>query len=679
MRVRIMHGLHVALLGRVERSILVAVMVARDEIEQVATLRSRRGCMRVGVEDRRSIFWNEYAALMNHSDQQHRYQCAREGDEEVVLVEHEGEAAANDRTRSAVEHGLGRPHVLIAGHGDARTHTEHDAQSSECTKCDEQIREVVDAVHELDPSRQIARIRWDRQRSYLSCMITDVLIPARHHLLTRRDAQALLNVLASTGTDMQGESLDVSPDARVHFVVLSYDHDRTRRNPFPGYVRMAALVAWYAQAGLLERSSLWPVPDTGRGRIDRFASYVLAHVEQTLDPASTLVVSRTPDILRAFAQSSMRLHAMGMGSGLWPMPAPTTSDDPAASAWEVVERLASGDDRARELVEPSALSMLEAHGMPERLRAIFADPMATSGELTTGRDYNVYSRAFDEGARRKWEMIETHVEPGVIVDLGCGPGSLLAMAAQTERLHESDLHGVEVSRTLYAEAQHRRAMGAFANPHTFMHHANVLEAGLFAPRSVHTTVTVSLTHEIRSYGSDQELQELLRSIHRQSAPGGVYVNFDLCGPPQPDQIVRLRFKDAPREGVDALTAPVRNLNVAERWLRFCQDWTGPADAISPQADGSLLVSMRRAWEFALHKDYTDNWASEMQEQYGGWNYERWQDELIAAGFSIESASHAFTNQWLVDHRFGDIELSDPASGQPLPWPTTHCLLVARAS
>lgn len=510
-------------------------------------------------------------------------------------------------------------------------------------------------------------------------MITDVLVPARHHLLTGHDALALLSVLGGGGTDMQGEPLDIAPDVRLHLAVLSYDHDRTRRNPFPGYLRCCALSAWAAAQGLSERTCLWPVPDTGRGRIDRFASYVLAHVEADLDPASTLVATRTPDVLRAFAQAGYRLHALGMARDEWPTASATTEDAPAPTPWQLVEQLAQRPDAAgRSLVEPSFLAVLKAHGLLDRLAVTFADPLAVSGELTAGRDYNVYSRAFDEGAQRKWDMIEPHVRAGVIVDLGCGPGSLLECAGRTARLHESDLHGVEVSRTLFAEAQHRRSMGAFANAHTFLHRANVLEAGLFASASVHTTITASLTHEIRSYGSDDELRALLRSIRRQSAPGGVFVNLDMCGPADPDRIVRMRVAGVVRDGASPLTDPARELNCAERWVRFVADWRGPKLPITREADGAYLVSMRHAWEFALHKDYTDNWASEMQEEYGGWNMQRWGSELAEAGFELDQASHAFTNQWLVDNRFGEIELTDPVSSQRLLWPSTHCLLVARA-
>ena len=47
---------------------------------------------------------------------------------------------------------------------------------------------------------------------------------------------------------------------------------------------------------------------------------------------------------------------------------------------------------------------------------------------------------------------------------------------------------------------HKKAQGAFANPNVFFYRRNVLGGAVLAPRSVDTTLTFALTHEIWSYG-----------------------------------------------------------------------------------------------------------------------------------------------------------------------------------
>jgi hypothetical protein len=55
------------------------------------------------------------------------------------------------------------------------------------------------------------------------------------------------------------------------------------------------------------------------------------------------------------------------------------------------------------------------------------------------------------GADRKDALVEGHVRPGRIVDIGCCTGALLARLTRDDRLRESDFYGIELARPLYAE------------------------------------------------------------------------------------------------------------------------------------------------------------------------------------------------------------------------------------
>ena len=89
-----------------------------------------------------------------------------------------------------------------------------------------------------------------------------------------------------------------------------------------------------------------------------------------------------------------------------------------------------------------------------------------------------------------------HVRPGRIVDIGCGAGAVLELADREPALRESDLIGVEVARHLFEECVHKKAQGCFTNPNVFFYRRNVLGGAVFPPRSVDTTLTFALTHEI---------------------------------------------------------------------------------------------------------------------------------------------------------------------------------------
>ena len=105
------------------------------------------------------------------------------------------------------------------------------------------------------------------------------------------------------------------------------------------------------------------------------------------------------------------------------------------------------------------------------------------------------------------------MQPGRIVDIGCGAGAVLELADREPGLRESDLIGVEVARHLYEECVHKKAQGVFPNPNVYFYRRNVLGGAVFADRSVDTTLTFALTHEIWSYG---RRRDSLRSSPRPS-------------------------------------------------------------------------------------------------------------------------------------------------------------------
>jgi SAM-dependent methyltransferase len=482
-----------------------------------------------------------------------------------------------------------------------------------------------------------------------------ILFPGRHHLLTRFQAEHLQKI---------------ADGATVLWAVTSANHQNTKRNPIPYDRREAAIERFSTQTGL--RSLVVPVFDTAH--TERFAEVTLKSVEAVLGrrptPQDTLVACSTPEVAAMYA---------GLGFTIAPVEA--GEDPPPARPWDVLLQLAAGDPAWQRLAHPATLDVYARYRLDEQVRAVVNDPVVgAEGGLTTTRDYRTYAEAFEESAARKWATVRDHVRPGRVVDIGCGAGAVLALADKEPALRESDLIGVEVARHLFEECMHRKAQGWFANPNVYFYCRNVLGGTVFAPRSIDTTLTFALTHEIYSYGQRlASVRRFVQAIYDHTVPGGVWLNSDVCGPDGRDRPVRLVLNDddgmnAPHRDLGGLSQHeiaeyVGGLSTRSKLTQFAGDFHFPLPTDA--------LSLGDAMEFLEHKDYADNWLSEAHERFCGLEFADWKALLTDVGFEIDPASRAWRNDWIVEHRMRPVAKLFNAQGEPLDWPVTHVLLVAR--
>lgn len=515
----------------------------------------------------------------------------------------------------------------------------------------------------------------------VSLVVRHVLFPGRHHLVTSFQTRYLRSLLAGELVDSAGVPVVCAVDADVVWAVTSATHSGTRRNPLPGHRREAMVERVSAVEGLA--SLVAPVADVPAS--PRFARTVLASVELSTGvaatPEDTVLACSTPGVAAMYAELGFRVVAVEDG-------------DPAGPArpWDVLEMVAAGDGRWRELAHPEVVRFYDRYGLAAQVALIHADPtVSTEGDLTSTRDYRSYTAAFDDASDRKWELVSAFVEPGRVVDLGCAAGGLLERAARDPRLAESDLYGVDVSRHLVAEAEHRRAQGVFAHPNVFFAQRNLLRSAVFPVASVSTTLTVALTHEIASYGAGRaDLERLAERIFEHTAPGGVWVCSDVLGPREGDRLVHLVLDGvgagvAPRDlaGLDGgdVAAVVGAMSPAERLVQFAQDfpalsggrcdvrWVGP---------GVAELTLRAAMEFLTTRDYVDSWLSECHERFCDMTWPDWVELLEGVGFGVEPVSGAWRNEWLVENRLSvGASVRDAVTGAELAWPQTHVTFVVR--
>lgn len=528
-----------------------------------------------------------------------------------------------------------------------------------------------------------------------------LLFPGRHQLLTNFQA-AYLGRTVQAGLEGQADAKGVAfeagtpPVESVIFAVTSANHSHTRRNPLAFHLR-AIQIEKFA-GGLAVPAYIFGIDEVGT--LDNFAGYTLKRIRHEsdgqfdLNPQNTVVVCSTP------------VMAMYENLGFRVLPAELA--DRAAQRfatdlpWDLVEGMARHeghwltDTHIRERMHPASVEVWRKYRLGDRVRMLFRDRIISDdGDITATRDYNSYVRQMDEIAELKFRETAPHIRPGRIGDIGCAVGSWIKLACHEPLLHESDFYGIEVARHLYDICQQRKHNGAFANPFVFFAQKNAVTGLVFEPASMHTIHTSSLTHEIESYGSRADLLAFIQNRYDELAPGGVWLNRDVVGPDNPDEPVCMELEsesgrnydwDRDFADRDALSGYLQGLSTLGRFRRFARDFRQKeGDAFlfgwhgEPESTNTVRLSMRHAMEFALKKDYTDNWQSEMHEKFCFWSYADWTREMEKAGFALLPQSGAYTNNWIVRNRLeGKVALHRLRGTvlEPVAFPATHLLLLA---
>ena len=207
--------------------------------------------------------------------------------------------------------------------------------------------------------------------------------------------------------------------------------------------------------------------------------------------------------------------------------------------------MVAGDPRWRDLAHPQAVRFFDRYRLDDAVRLVHTTRRSSAeGDLTETRDYRTYTAAFDDASDRKWDAGRAVRRPRQGRRPGLRAGGLLERASRDPRLGESDLYGVDVSRHLVAEAEHRKAQGVFANPNVYFASATCCARRCSPARSVNTTMTIALTHEISQLRqrASADLELLAERIFEHTAPGGVWINSDVLGPDDGDAGTCLRFE-----------------------------------------------------------------------------------------------------------------------------------------
>ncbi|MFN3405306.1 MAG: transferase [Cytophagaceae bacterium] len=525
-----------------------------------------------------------------------------------------------------------------------------------------------------------------------------ILFPGRHHILTDFQFKYLYRITQAgleEETDVFGKSLDIkSPVTSIIFAVTSANHSNTRRNPLPFYLRAISLEGFSEAINV--PTYVYGIDDIGVR--DDFASYTIKMIKHesegrlTLSPDNTLVVCSTP-VMKLYQELGFRILPAELENNF-------SGKMHAEQPWDLVEYVAKSEGEWHKdkylisKIHPSSYKVWKKYQIGEKVKTLFSDKIiGDDGDITSTRDYNTYVRQMDEIADMKYNDTSKFIKPGRIGDIGCAVGSWIKLACSDERLRESDFYGIEVSRHLYDICQQRKYNGDFKNPFVFFAQKNAVTGLVFDKESMNTIFTSSLTHEIESYGSREDLIRFIKNRYEELVPGGVWINRDVVGPEDGDRLIYLRLnnKDGRNDDYEKdledrseLSQYLSGLSTFGRFLRFARDFRKKQNYILKykiiQSEELFIeLSLRDACEFATKKDYLDNWKSEMNETFAFWSYTQWKHHVEDVGFEVSEESLAFTNQWIVENRFrGKLEFFELKGNEykPIEFPVTNMFLVA---
>ncbi|MES2695928.1 MAG: methyltransferase [Verrucomicrobiota bacterium] len=538
--------------------------------------------------------------------------------------------------------------------------------------------------------------------------MSTLLFPGRHLVNTRFQFEYLRSLLGRAPAEIAGlqpgPELPTTPIDRIVFAITSSNQENSRYNPIPFYIR-AIGVDRFARS-LQAASAPFSYRIVGiphYGHTDNFASFTLKEIagqsERTdlLSPADTLVLCSTPEVIALYAQLGFSVAPAELGT-----------QPPPATPLALVRAIGEGGDLTAAAAHPLASELSSATRslfadfpeVPRRIARIYRDPLTNQdGSLTEKRNYATYARGMNEILRLKYLDIRDAIRPGRIVDEGCADGGLLAEIAAD--FPDSDLYGIDLSAEFAARFQERKRTGDFGNVYTCFYLRNLLDP-IFEPESVDTTICNSTLHELWSYAAEEAtVRDYLAKKFAQLRPGGRLIIRDVVGPERGDDIVLLECRaddgeDLAPEQIPAErpAALLQRLSTRSRFRLFATDFLHDLRASGRRAPDTKIrytetaagirLTLRAAAEFLSKKDYTDNWRSEMNEEFCFWSFPQWRTVLGEVGFhvldrtSTSAGSRVYLNSWIAEHRYRDharlLAADDPS--RPLDFPPTNMVLIA---
>lgn len=547
--------------------------------------------------------------------------------------------------------------------------------------------------------------------------MTYLLFHGRHITHTAFQEQYLWEILSSplAKLDIIGKQ-KFSKDEKIShviFAVTSANKANSRFNPLPFHLRAIAIDRFFQpyRESLNLHQSIVGIPhfDPTDHYIDILIKEINEEEGLELSVKNTIVIASTPEVIDLYKKQGFALLTAeySLKKKIFIAPRPV----------DVIDKLAVTADYLKNqeievMIAKSTKKFWDDYpDVPKTIRSIWSEPLLTdSGSLTETRNYSAYAFGMAHPAllNLKYDDIKSGIVPGRIVDEGCADGAL--MTKITKDFPDSDVIGIEIASEFLARCHERQRAGEFGGSFVFFHQRNLMKP-IFADNSIDTTICNSTTHEIWSYGEGQtSLEHYLQYKYNQLKPDGQLVIRDVVGPESKDQEIYLKLDATDGSNKDIFEVPsdpdqsqkyIEQLSTEARFYLFAkwylaemreQKRRGAESTINFREEiidnqKYFVLSLKTATEFISKKDYTDNFRSEMNEEFAFFSFADWKKMLQKIGFTIIenpneplASSRVYTNDWVVNNRYkGRVELFTNHKGklETIPYPPTNMVIIAR--
>lgn len=505
---------------------------------------------------------------------------------------------------------------------------------------------------------KFATVKFKKNLIKYFIKMVNILFPGRHHILTKYQFD-YLNTLA------KNKKID-----QVIFAVTSSNHENTRRNPIPFYLRVLAIDKFSKDLNC--KVKIYPIPDIKY--TNEFAEYIIRQIYyqggEKITAKNTMLACSTPSVIALFKKLKFRNYPVELIEG-------KKERYCALRPFEIVNLLVRAGNNWRKINEwkkyahSSSIDVYLQYNVGDLIIELFNDSILNpDAEFTDTRDYNTYAQAMDNIIHIKFNDIKPFVVEGKIVDVGCSTGSLIRLLA--EEFKESDIIGIEGTRKFYEFCK----LQEYKNPFVFFYRKNILDKN-FSDNSINTFICSSVLHEVYSYIGKDALSNFLKNTYKQLSHKGRLIIRDVVGPENGNAIIymKLNNKDGKNNG------NIKVLSTYSKFMKFTDDFIPRKIKYEKVNIGNkklMKLKLADAYEYLSKMTYVDNWKSEMHEEFGFYSFSQWAKALIKIGYNIVPGSKPFSSSYITENvykpRVKLYELKNKKLEQ-IEYPPTNMILV----
>lgn len=297
----------------------------------------------------------------------------------------------------------------------------------------------------------------------------------------------------------------------------------------------------------------------------------------------------------------------------------------------------------------------------------------TAQDRGDNKNYQQYLEAMDAISIEKVASASVFFEPkkgNTIVDVGMASGTSTAILAKL--FPEMEIVGVDINPKMVQIAHDTYN---YHYPNLSFREDDGEKLNTFANNSVNGFFNCSAIHHITSYNG-YDTNRALNTLGRQVEllkDKGVLIVRDFVKPEEKEIIIEL-------SSIDKANRP----NDAELFIKFSQTARSLARLEERGFPIQELMSVKKntrrfqafytdVVEFIRRKDYYANWDVELQEEYGYFTQEEFEDIFRELGLRIILSSPIY-NQWIINNRYKNQFAIYDLSGEEIGFPPTNYLI-----